>query len=136
MHELSMADAMVKTVLDVAEKNNATEIIEVTIEVGKLTMLNPEQLKFLLDVLVENTLLEGSKINIEEVSVEIKCNACDYVGSANMEGSDHYLAIIKCPKCSGRDVEITAGRECNVKKIRIEQDDDLESDDPVNDNGN
>ncbi len=47
MHELSMADAMVKTVLDVAEKNDATEIIEVTIEVGKLTMLNPEQLKFL-----------------------------------------------------------------------------------------
>ena len=46
MHELSMADAMVKTVLDVAEKNDATEIIEVTIEVGKLTMLNPEQLKF------------------------------------------------------------------------------------------
>ena len=42
MHELSMADAMVKTVLDVAEKNDATEIIEVTIEVGKLTMLNPD----------------------------------------------------------------------------------------------
>ncbi len=27
MHELSMADAMVKTVLDVAEKNDATEVI-------------------------------------------------------------------------------------------------------------
>ena len=48
-----MADAMVKTVIDVAEKNNATEVIEVTIEVGKLTMLNPEQLKFLLDVLLK-----------------------------------------------------------------------------------
>ena len=75
MHELSMAEAMVKTILDVAEKNDATEVLEATIEVGKLTMLNPEQLKFLLDVLIESTLLENATINIEEVPVEIKCNA-------------------------------------------------------------
>ncbi|MBZ2165608.1 hydrogenase maturation nickel metallochaperone HypA [Methanobacterium spitsbergense] len=121
MHELSMADAMVKTVLDVAEKNDATEVIEVTIEVGKLTMLNPEQLKFLLDVLVENTLLEGAEINIDEIPVELNCNLCEYNGLADMDESDHYLAIVKCPECGERDVEITAGRECNVKNIKIEK---------------
>jgi hydrogenase nickel incorporation protein HypA/HybF len=121
MHELSMADAMVKTVLDVAEKNDATEVLEVTIEIGKLTMLNPEQLKFLLDVLVENTLLEGAEINIVEVPVEIKCNECEYAGPPNMEGSDHYLAIVKCPECGERNIEVTAGRECNVKNIKIEK---------------
>ena len=122
MHELSMADAMVKTVLDVAEKNDATEIIEVTIEVGKLTMLNPEQLKFLIDVLVENTLLEGAEVNIVELPVELKCNLCEYAGLADMDDSDHYLAIVKCPECGERNVEITAGRECNVKNIKIEKD--------------
>jgi hydrogenase nickel incorporation protein HypA/HybF len=121
MHELSMADAMVKTVLDVAEKNDATEVLEVTIEVGKLTMLNPEQLKFLLDVLIENTILEGAEINIVELPVKVKCNSCEYTGSADMDGSDHYLAIVKCPECGERNVEITAGRECNVKNIKIEK---------------
>ena len=121
MHELSMADAMVKTVLDVAEKNDATEIIEVTIEIGKLTMLNPEQIKFLLEVLVENTLLEGAEINIVELPVELNCNSCEYTGLADMDDSDHYLAIVKCPKCGERNVEITAGRECNVKNIKIEK---------------
>lgn len=124
MHELSMADAMVKTVLDVAEKNDATEILEVTIEVGKLTMLNPEQLKFLLDVLVENTLLEGAEINIVELPVEVKCNSCEYTGLADMDGSDHYLAIVKCPECGERNVEVIAGRECNVKNIKIEKEED------------
>lgn len=121
MHELSMADAMVKTVLDVAEKNDATEVLEVTIEIGKLTMLNPEQLKFLLDVLVENTLLERAEINIVEVPVKINCNECEYTGAPNMDGSDHYLAIVKCPKCGERNIEITEGRECNVKNIKIEK---------------
>ncbi len=129
MHELSMADAMVKTVIDVAEKNNATEVIEVTIEVGKLTMLNPEQLKFLLDVLVENTLLEDAEINIVEVPVEMECNLCNYTGSADMDGSDHYLTIVKCPECGERDVTITAGRECNVKTIKIEKEDEEEDND-------
>lgn len=121
MHELSMADAIVKTVLDAAEKNQAEEILEVTIEVGKLTMLNPDQLRFLLDVLTENTLLEGADIIIEEVPVEIKCNTCSYTGLTNLDDSDHYLLIVKCPECGERDLEVTAGRECNVKNIKIEK---------------
>lgn len=123
MHELSMADAIVKTILDAAEKNQAEEILEVTIEVGKLTMLNPEQLKFLLDVLAENTLLEGAEIIIDEVPVEIKCHSCDYTGSTDLDDSDHYLMIVKCPKCDERNIEIISGQECNVKNIRIEKPD-------------
>jgi hydrogenase nickel incorporation protein HypA/HybF len=72
MHELSMAEAIVNTVLDVAEKNNAEEIMEVILEIGQLTMLNPEQLKFLLDVLSEDTLLENSEIIIEDIPVDVE----------------------------------------------------------------
>lgn len=121
MHELSMAQAIVDTVLDAAEKNNATEVVEVTIEVGMLTMLNPEQLKFLLDVIVEDTLLVDAEIIIEDVPVEIDCRSCDYTGLANTDGSDHYLSIVKCPQCDERNVEILTGKECNVKTIKIEK---------------
>ena len=121
MHELSMAQAIVDTVIDAAEKNNATEVVEVTIEVGMLTMLNPEQLKFLLDVIVEDTLLADAEIIIEDVPVEIDCRSCDYTGLANTDGSDHYLSIVKCPQCDERNVEILTGKECNVKTIKIEK---------------
>lgn len=121
MHELSMADAIVKTVIDVAEKNNAQEITEVTIEIGKLTLLNPEQLKFMIDVLSENTLLEGAEIIIEEIPIEIKCNSCDFVGPFPSDDLDHLVPIVNCPECEGRDLKITRGRECNVKTIKIEK---------------
>jgi hydrogenase nickel incorporation protein HypA/HybF len=124
MHELSMAQAIVDTVLDAAEKNDAEEVVEVTIEVGKLTMLNPEQLKFLLDIIVENTILENSELIIEDVAVEIECKNCEFEGLANTDGSDHYLAIVLCPECGGREVEIVKGRECNVKSIKIEKSDE------------
>ena len=64
MHELSMAQGIINTVLETAENNGATEVNKIYIEVGKLAMLNPEQLKFLLDVLVENTMAENAKIDI------------------------------------------------------------------------
>lgn len=121
MHELSMAQAIVDTVLDAAKKNDAQEILEVTVEVGKLTMLNPEQLKFLMDIITEDTLLENAQLIIEEIPVEIQCSSCDFKGEASTEGSDHYLTIVLCPECGERNVEITKGRECNVKNIRIEK---------------
>lgn len=123
MHELSMADAIVKTIIDSAEKNQAEKVLEATIELGKLTMLNPEQLRFLLDVLIEDTILEDSKIYLEEIPVEIECNSCDYKGLINVDDSDHYLIIVKCPECDGRDLKIISGQECNVKTIKIEKSD-------------
>jgi len=123
MHELSMADAIVKTAIDVAGKNNAQEINEVTIEIGKLTLLNPEQLKFMISVLSENTLLEGAEIIIEEVPIEIKCKSCDFVGTAH-DDLDYFVPIVKCPECEEQDLKITKGRECNVKSIKIEKEDD------------
>lgn len=121
MHELSMADAIVKTAIEVAEKNNAQEITEVTIEIGEFTLLNPEQLKFMIEVLGENTLLEGADIVIEKISIEIKCKSCNFVGAVPSDDLDHFVPIIDCPECESRDLEIIKGRECNVKTIKIEK---------------
>ncbi|MEL7671529.1 hydrogenase maturation nickel metallochaperone HypA [Methanobacterium sp.] len=124
MHELSMADAIVKTAIDVAEKNDAQEITEVTIEVGKLAMLNPEQLKFMIEVLSEDTLLENAEVIVNEIPIEIKCRSCDFEGLAVSDDSDHYVPIVTCPECEERNVEIIKGRECNVKTIKIEKEDE------------
>jgi hydrogenase nickel incorporation protein HypA/HybF len=124
MHELSMADAIVKTVLEAAEKNDAIEVLEVTVEIGKMTMLNPEQIKFMLDVLSEDTILAGAKFNMEEIPIEIECESCGYKGKIDSEGLDEYTPILICPKCEDRKLSIISGRECNVKNIKIEKSDE------------
>lgn len=124
MHELSMADAIVKTAVDVAEKNEAQQITEVTIEIGELTLLNPEQLKFMIDVLSENTLLEGAEIKIELIPVELVCGSCNYEGQRGQDELDHYVPIVKCPECGEGAIKIIKGRECNVKTIKIEKEDE------------
>ncbi|MCK9150841.1 hydrogenase maturation nickel metallochaperone HypA [Methanobacterium alcaliphilum] len=123
MHELSMADAIVKTVIEAAEKNDAIEVLEVTIEVGQMTLLNPEQIKFMVGVLSEDTILEGAKFHMEEVPIEIDCE-CGYKGKIGADDLDHYTPVLNCPECDERNFDIIAGRECNVKNIKIEKRDE------------
>ncbi len=124
MHELSMAQGIINAVLDTANENNATEVNEVTVEVGRLAMINPEQLQFILGVLIENTIMEDAEIKFEEIPAEIECYDCDFKGEAILDDSDHYAPLVKCPKCDSLKVETLNGKDIVVKNIVIEKPDD------------
>lgn len=124
MHELSMAQGIINAVIDTAESNNATEVTEVGIEIGRLAMINPEQLRFMLSVLVENTIVEDADIKIEEILVEIDCPECKFKGVAELDDKDHYAPIVECPKCGNKRISILNGKDCVVKNIVIEKPDD------------
>ncbi|MDD2643773.1 MAG: hydrogenase maturation nickel metallochaperone HypA [Methanobacteriaceae archaeon] len=126
MHELSMAQGIFTTVMDTAESNDATEVTKVIIEVGRLAMINPEQISFLLDVLKENTIAEDADFVINEIPVEIECQECDYKGIVSLDGLDHYAPIIKCPKCETPRILILNGKDIIVKNIVIEKPDEDE----------
>lgn len=119
-----MAQGIIDAVLQTAENNKAMEVNEVYIEIGRLAMINPEQLKFMLSVLVENTIMEDAKINIEEIPIEIRCSQCDFHGNAILDDEDHYAPLVKCPECDSQKINILNGKDCIVKNIVIEKPDD------------
>ncbi len=121
MHELSMAQGIINAVLETAQSNNATEVNEVTIEIGRLAMINPEQLEFILGVLIENTIIEDAEIIIEEIPIEIICNDCEFHGNAVVDDKDHYAPMVKCPECESFKIEILNGKDIIVKNIVIEK---------------
>lgn len=125
MHELSMANSMVEAILDTAKKNNAIKINEAVFEVGELTMLNPEQLKFMMDVLREGTIFEDAEIIIKMIPTKIECESCGFTGKTETdENMDHLMTVAKCPECENTRVHILQGQECNIKTIKIEKDDE------------
>lgn len=124
MHELSMAQGIINAVLDTAQENNATEVNKVTVEVGRLAMINPEQLQFILGVLIENTIMEDSEIVFEEIPAEIQCLDCGFNGEAILDDSDHYAPLVKCPECDSLKVDTLNGKDIVVKNIIIEKPDD------------
>lgn len=120
MHEISIAGAIIDSVLDCAKKNDAKKVYEIFIEIGELTALNPDQLTFIFETITKRTIAEGAKYDIKIIKPQINCRKCSYSGNIELFEKLHFfLPVIKCPDCGDSDVEIVAGRECCVKKIRI-----------------
>jgi len=80
-----------------------------------------EQVQFAYEVLAKGTILEGSKLVIEEQEGVVKCDKCGYKGGFKYEDDPLYhvpLPTLKCPQC-GSVVSIVAGKECTIKSIKM-----------------
>ena len=116
-----MTSQIVNSVLEEAKKHNAKRVNGVHLVIGKLTFLGLEQVKFAYDVLVKNTIMEDSKLHIEEKYGEVECNNCGHAGDLKYEDDPVYHVpspTLSCPKC-GSVVSIVGGKECTIKSIKL-----------------
>lgn len=121
MHELSMVSNIIDIAIHEAKKRNATSIIEVNLVVGKYSMLGLEQLCFCYDLLIKDTLLKNSKLDIEHEDGKIHCDNCKYEGLIQLKEEPEYHIIfptLVCPKC-GNPAEIISGRDCYIKSLKV-----------------
>ena len=121
MHEFSITNQIVQSVLTEAEKRGAKKVTEVHLTIGKLTFLGLEQVRFAYEVLTKDTIMKGSQLIIEEQEGIVKCGNCGYQGDFKYQDDPLYhvpLPTLKCPKCNNT-VTITAGKECTIKNIKM-----------------
>ena len=124
MHESSVTMKIVQTVLHEAEKQGAKRVLEVNLVIGKLSLLGLEQVKFAYTIFVKGTIMEGSKLLVEEKDGLVKCASCGYERQLSFgDPTEHRLPTVpimtlQCPKCEG-SLEIVEGRECLIKSLKL-----------------
>ena len=119
MHELSIAQKIIENAIKSAQEHNTKKVEKITLNIGKLLMLNPEQLKFGLELLSKDTICEGMEIEIKFIPAKIKCKNNHITSiSPDVEFLD-IAKHLKCSKCS-EEVEIIEGRGLIIKKIVAE----------------
>jgi hydrogenase nickel incorporation protein HypA/HybF len=121
VHEGSITTQVVKNVLQEANKRNAKKVVEVQLVIGKLTFLNPEQVRFWYEILTKDTIMKGSRLIIEESEGVVKCPKCGYEGDFKYvdDPAMHVpTPTLNCPKCGGT-VEMVGGKDCLIKNIKM-----------------
>ena len=114
MHELSIATALVELAEAEARRAGARKVIAVTLRLGTLAGVVADALRFCYDIATEATLLEGSRLIIEDVPVVVHCDPCGReVEVAN-------VLSFCCPLCGTPSVTIRRGRELELESIEIE----------------
>jgi hydrogenase nickel incorporation protein HypA/HybF len=129
MHEWALAEAILASAKEIAEKEKLKEITEVTIKVGELQQVEPDILRFALSQM-KTEIFKNAKFHILKAKSTLKCRVCENTWQFNLKKLDkntaeaiHFVpevahTYIKCPKCCSPDFEIVSGRGVWLENIK------------------
>ena len=108
MHELGITQELVAVACERAQGARVTRIV---VEVGKLSTVLPDAMRFCFELCTENTLAAGASLEILEIPGRGRCRVCA------TEVAMH-SALVRC-ECGSTDVEWLAGEELTLKEMEI-----------------
>jgi len=112
MHELSLLENVRKILEDHAASQKFSKVIKVTLEIGKLSFVEPDALRFGFDVVMNGSLAENAELTISEVAGLGICPQCGL--QVEMETS-----FDPCPHCGSTFVKIIQGADMKVKDLTV-----------------
>jgi hydrogenase nickel incorporation protein HypA/HybF len=113
LHELSIAQSIVDIVLQHLPEEANGQVHSVKVRVGRLSGIVPQSLDFCFNSIVDETPLNGARLEIETVAVTAECLTC---GDTFTKDDD---TVYICPQCSGNDLRFIAGTELQVVEVAL-----------------
>jgi hydrogenase nickel incorporation protein HypA/HybF len=108
VHELAITESIVAAVV---ERMAGTPVRRVRLEIGRLSGVVPDAVRFCFDLVTAGTTLDGAVLEIDEPGGRVACRRC----TARFD-TDDVLAL--CP-CGSADVELLAGRELRIRSVEV-----------------
>ena len=113
MHELGIVFYCVDQVEQIAKKNNASKVLECTLELGEVSTVVPE---YFLDLwnweIKKHPLLVDCKIHIVHLKAVTFCENCEKTYSTIEHGRI-------CPYCKSEKTYLLTGSEINLGNIKV-----------------
>ncbi len=112
MHELGIAGEILSVILTEAARHEAKKVTEVTVRVGVLRGIVPENLRFLFGNLAGDTIASGAPLVVEEEPVVIECGKCGESETAAMAW--------ECPSCKCPDIAVRGGDSLSIVSVELD----------------
>jgi hydrogenase nickel incorporation protein HypA/HybF len=108
VHELAITQAVVDAV---TERLPGTRVSCVRLDIGALSGVVAESVRFCFDLVTEGTALQGARLEITQCAARCRCRGC----GAEFEPGD---LIPLCP-CGSADVAVLAGQELQIASVEV-----------------
>lgn len=109
MHELGITQNIVAIV---SEHAQGAKVQRVVLEIGQLSAILPDSIKFCFDVCTQGTVLVGAILEIREIPGLALCREC---------GAEiHLNKPFGVCSCGSVQLDLIAGEELKIKEIEIE----------------
>ncbi len=114
MHEVSIAESLLKIAVDECKRNGYTKINNVRVCIGSASGVMPEALLFAFNALKSETIASGATLTIEEVPVAGHCSSC------GVDFTTDEKFVLCCPQCGSSAYTLHAGRELDIKELEVD----------------
>lgn len=115
MHEMSLAGGVLDLVEQSAAREGFRRVASLKLEVGKLSGVEVESLRFALSAIAPGTCLEGAAIEIDEPPGQAWCMIC----GRSVEIAERGDA---CGHCGGYQLQPSGGSELRVIELLVDDD--------------
>ena len=133
MHELALADSVIKAALHAADDAGLQRIERIVVKVGELQQIEKDLFEFSLTSVIpaHDPRLSTTQFDVAEEPVRFECRACgstygrnevDLDGAGDESEAVHFIpelshAFARCPSCGSPDFDITQGRGITLERI-------------------
>jgi hydrogenase nickel incorporation protein HypA/HybF len=111
MHETAVAQDLVDVIVAEARKHRAKPV-RAKMSCGQLNAVNDEVLSFAFEAVIEGTVCEGMRLEIEHKPMRAKCRACREMYAVD-------FSSVRCPVCDGEDFELLPDAPIVLEEIEF-----------------
>ena len=108
MHEMAITQEVVEIV---RARAGDRKVRRVVLEIGKLSAVLPDAVRFCFDLVAEGTPAEGATLEIVEPEGRARCRACD--GEVLLD-----RPFGRC-RCGSTDLDWISGEELRVREMEV-----------------
>jgi hydrogenase nickel incorporation protein HypA/HybF len=108
MHELAIVESVVDTV---TQRLPGAKVTRVHLEIGALSGVVADSVRFCFDLATEGTGLAGAQLEITEPEARCRCRACGT--QFTPDGP-----IVLCP-CGSPDVAVLSGEQLQIVSVSV-----------------
>lgn len=112
MHEMSLAEGVLQLIEDAARQQSFEKVVTVWLEIGQLSGVEVEAMKFCFDAVTRDSVAHGARLEIIALPGTGWCMAC----ATSVPMSEVFGA---CPRCGGYQMQVTGGTEMRVKELEV-----------------
>lgn len=113
MHEMSLCEGVLQILEDHAQSQGFHQVKTVWLEIGALSGVDPEAMRFGFDAVMKGTLADGATLEIINLPGQAWCLPCSKPVAVNAR----YDA---CPECGSYQLQVTGGDEMRIKELEVD----------------
>lgn len=112
MHEISLCESVRSLLEEQAAEKHFSRVKRIWLEIGALSCVEPEALRFGFDVVMRGSLAEGAELDIAAPPATAFCPNCNRDVPVK-----HRFDL--CPICGAAEMAVTGGEELRIKKLEV-----------------